>query len=72
MFKLLHDMDPASLTGLFNYKNETVNYELRDIQNTLRQPQPRTNSMKKVSVTMDHRFGILYLRNLRSSSVKYF
>ena len=50
MFKLLNKMGPKSLyTDLFTFKYEMTNYKLRDVESTLCLPQPRTNSLKKVS-----------------------
>jgi hypothetical protein len=43
-------MGPKSLyTDLFTFKYEMTNYKLRDVESTLCLPQPRTNSLKKVS-----------------------
>jgi hypothetical protein len=40
-------MSPKSLTDLFTFKSEMTNYKLRDVENTLCLPQPRTNSLIK-------------------------
>ena len=46
MYKVLNKMGPKSLTNLFSYKCEKINYNLRDISSGLSLPKPRTNNMK--------------------------
>ena len=47
MYKLLNHMGPKSLTNLFSYKNEKINYNLNwDISSDLSLPKPRTNNIK--------------------------
>ena len=55
-------MDTKSLSNLFNYKNVLRDYGLRGVPNSLCLPQPRTNSLKKVSCMMGHFWGIHYQR----------
>ena len=68
MYKLLNNMGPQSLTNLFTYKGETTSYNLRNISGTLCLAQPRTNNLKKSLVTMDHFFGIPFLRKLERAN----
>jgi hypothetical protein len=66
MFKLLNKMGPKSLTDLFTFKSEMTNYKL--VESTLCLPQPRTNSLKKVSCLTGHTFGILYQPKLERTT----
>ena len=47
LHKTLNKLGPESLSSLFTYKNEIINYKLRNVSSGLCLPKPRTNSMKK-------------------------
>ena len=46
MYKVLNKMGPKSLSNLFSYKSEKINYNLRDISSFHNLPKPRTIYMK--------------------------
>ena len=58
MFKILHGKGPASLKRLFNFKNESLQHNLRDCSSTLRLPKPCSNSMKKSFM-----YGTLFMKS---------
>ena len=47
IIKILNSIGPKCLNNLFTYKNELLNYNLRDRSTTVCLPQPRTNNTKK-------------------------
>ena len=47
MFKILNNMGQKCLNNLFTYKNELLNYNLRDRTTIVCSSQPRTNNMEK-------------------------
>ena len=47
MYKSLHGMTPEYLSSRFVFRNDITSYRLRDTENKLALPQPRTNYLKK-------------------------
>ena len=47
MYKSLHGMTPEYLTSRFVFQNDITSYRLRNTENKLALPQPRTNYLKK-------------------------
>ena len=47
MYKSLHGMTPEYLTSRFVFRNDITSYRLRNTENKLALPQPRTNYLKK-------------------------
>ena len=47
MYTSLHGMTPEYLTSRFVFRNDITSYRLRNTENKLALPQPRTNYLKK-------------------------
>ena len=47
MYKSLHGMTPEHLSSRFVSRNDVTSYRLRNTENKLALPQPRTNYLKK-------------------------
>ena len=47
MYKSLHGMTPEYLSSRFVSRNDVTSYRLRNTENKLALPQPRTNYLKK-------------------------
>ena len=47
MYKSLHGMTPEYLSSRFVFRNDITSYRLRNTENKLALPQPRTNYLKK-------------------------
>ena len=47
MYKSLHEMTPEYLSSRFVFRNDITSYRLRNTENKLALPQPRTNYLKK-------------------------
>ena len=61
MYKTLHGMTPDYLRSRFVYRDDVSAYRLRNTENTLVLPQPRTDYLKKVFRTAELSCGTTYL-----------
>ena len=60
MFKVLHDLAPARLSNIFRDSCSYNDYHLRNAENKLAVPLPKTKFLKRVSAIMVLRSGIPY------------
>ena len=61
MYKSLHGMTPEYLSSRFASRNDVTSYRLRNTENKLALPQPRTNYFLSVSLIVEPGCGTAYL-----------
>ena len=60
MYKTVHGMTPEYLRSRFVSRDDITSYRLRNTENKLALPQPRTNYLRKASVIVELSCGTAY------------